>query len=175
MRTPLFISLLTVLLATGCTNTTKKTAMTTIYLVRHAEKELNETDDPGLTDKGNQRAQYLVQFFQQVKFDAIYSSPFKRTLLTAGPLAIKNHLDTQTYDPKELEEFASMLVQKHNGQTVLVVGHSNTTPALANLLGNREDLRPLEEYEYDWIYVVDRIGDISSVKKLYVKPGEPTP
>ena len=47
----------------------------TLYLVRHAEKELSADDpkDPPLTECGEQRAESLAYFLASVDLDAVYS------------------------------------------------------------------------------------------------------
>ena len=40
------------------------------------------------------------------------------------------------------------------GETVVIVGHSNATPQLINVLSGT-DYPNLEETEYDWVYFVD--------------------
>ena len=127
--------------------------MFTIYLVRHAEKELSADNpkDPPLTPCGEQRAASLEVFLSQVQLDAIYSSDYTRTRNTAQPVAKNRNMETRLYDPKKLEEFAKVLIER--GENTLVVGHSNSTPVLAGLLIG-EKLEPIDESIYNRIYQV---------------------
>ena len=127
--------------------------MFTIYLVRHAEKALSEDNpkDPPLTPCGEQRAASLEVFLSQVQLEAVYSSDYVRTRNTAGPTAKNRNLETRLYDPKKLEQFAKVLIQR--GENALVVGHSNSTPVLAGLLVGK-DLEPIDESIYNRIYQV---------------------
>ncbi len=127
--------------------------MITIYLVRHAEKELSEDNpkDPPLTPCGEQRAAGLEVFLSAVQLDAIYSSDFTRTRHTAKPVAENRNMETRLYDHKKLEEFAKVLIER--GENALVVGHSNSTPVLAGLLIG-EKLEPIDESIYNRIYQV---------------------
>ncbi len=125
----------------------------TIYLVRHAEKELSGDDpkDPPLTPCGEERAASLAVFLSEVRLDAVYSSDFLRTRNTAQPVAQDKELEVRIYDHKKLEKFAEKLLER--GEDVLVVGHSNSTPALAGLLVGKE-LEPMDESIYNRIYQV---------------------
>ena len=127
--------------------------MFTIYLVRHAEKDLTskEAKDPPLTPCGQLRAASLQNFLAEVDLDAVYSTDFVRTLGTASPVANSKGLEIQLYNPKALEDFARhLLVGKKNA---LVVGHSNSTSALAGYLVGSE-FEPIDESVYDRIYQV---------------------
>ena len=128
-------------------------SMFTIYLVRHAEKELTADNpkDPPLTPCGERRAASLEVFLSQVPLDAIYSSDYSRTRNTAQPVAKNRNMETRLYDPKKLEEFGKVLIER--GENALVVGHSNSTPVLAGLLIG-EKLEPIDESIYNRIYQV---------------------
>lgn len=131
-----------------------------IYLVRHAEKVVNSSAqdrDPPLTNVGLERARHLAYVLGDVGLDHIYSSDYTRTRQTSEPLAKKLGLAIQSYDPGSLEEFARQLRQR--GGRSLVVGHSNTTPRLVELLGG-DGGDPIDEAtEYDRLYIVIRNGD----------------
>jgi len=125
----------------------------TIYLVRHAEKDLSDATNknPSLSSCGQQRAESLVNFFQLVSFDAIYSSDYTRTLDTAKPIAQAKNKEVTIYDPRKLDDFSKMLLSKE--EDALVVGHSNTTGVLAGLLSNQK-IGPFDESIYNRIYQV---------------------
>jgi broad specificity phosphatase PhoE len=115
----------------------KLNATTTYYLIRHAEKERIDSSnkDPKLTEQGLKRAQKWSEIFQDIPLDAIYSTNYKRTMQTASPTAEAKQLNITTYDPNKMD--LASFKKETSGKRVLVVGHSNTTPALANtLLGN---------------------------------------
>lgn len=124
-----------------------------IYLVRHAEKSVVAGQDvnPPLTECGRKRAESLNHFFKTVPLQAIYSTDFERTRSTAHPTAADKNLNIQLYDPRKLEAFSKSLIDE--GQSALVVGHSNTTAVLAGLL-SQKNLGPYDEDIYDRIYQV---------------------
>ena len=125
----------------------------TLYLVRHAEKELSSENpkDPPLTPCGEQRAASLEVFLSAVPIEAVYSSDYTRTRDTAKPLAEKRKLTTQIYNPKSPQETAAMLLARR--QNALVVGHSNSTPELVGALIG-EKLQEMDESIYNRIYQV---------------------
>ena len=125
-----------------------------IWLVRHAEK-VDESADPPLDDAGRARALALATLLADAGIDRILSSDYIRTLDTAAPLASRLGLETQKYDSSDLPALAARV-----GETpgrYLVVGHSNTTPALAELLGGDAG-DPIAPDEYDRLYILTRRG-----------------
>lgn len=128
----------------------------TVVLIRHAEKDVSATADkvnPVLTPEGNQRAESLIKAVKKYKLDAIYSSDFIRTRETVAPLAAKRGLQVQIYNPRELKQMSEMIMTGKI-KRLLIVGHNNTTPGLANLLLGRDEFTTLPESVYDKIYVV---------------------
>jgi broad specificity phosphatase PhoE len=120
------------------------------FLVRHAEKA-NQTDESPLTEEGRARAENLARLLGDAGVDRIYSSDYVRTRDTAAPLASDRGLEVELYDPDRLGELAETLLASPGRS--LVVGHSNTTPELAGLLGG-EPGPPISEDEYDRLYVL---------------------
>lgn len=127
-------------------------AVTTIFFVRHAEK-LNNTNESPLTTQGKARAATLAQLLQEVAIQAVYSTKFVRTQETARPLAEARNLTVQSYEAHDAT-FIKLLLQKHNGQRILVVGHSNTVPAMLNALTRRTDFIDLKPDEFDALFIV---------------------
>jgi broad specificity phosphatase PhoE len=133
----------------------------TAYLVRHAEKVTGEAlatladpRDPPLTADGAARAEALADRLLDAGVSEVWSTDTKRTRDTAAPLAARLGLEVQLYDPSDLPGFAAQL-KANSTATVLVVGHSNTTPQLAEALGADPGLPIVEKTEYDRLYVVD--------------------
>jgi 2,3-bisphosphoglycerate-dependent phosphoglycerate mutase len=60
--------------------------MKTIYIVRHA-KAFGQAFHASLTAEGEEQAQHLSSFLGEYPIQAIYSSPFKRTLQTIHPFS----------------------------------------------------------------------------------------
>ncbi|MBT8252455.1 MAG: histidine phosphatase family protein, partial [Bacteroidia bacterium] len=126
---------------------------TAYYLIRHSEKELSDPtdDDPHLTQQGLLRSAKLSYVLENVKFDAVYSTNYNRTTETAQPIAEKNGIDALTfYDPRSMD--MKGFVEETNGKTVLIVGHSNTTPFLVNTLIGEEKYEEIDESVYSHLY-----------------------
>ena len=148
---------------TACASSTPPVE-STIYLVRHAEKDAGP--DPSLTLIGRQRADILAQDLADAGLTAIWSTDYKRTRETAQPSSTMTGLPTQIYDANRLEQFAKQL--KSTSGNVLVVGHSNTTPELVKLLGGKPGAAINEATEYDRLYVVHiRGGRVTSEIRRY--------
>jgi phosphohistidine phosphatase SixA len=136
-------------------------AQTSTYiLLRHAEKDTATarstmmTADPPLSKQGEQRAQNLLNVLAAYQPDVIYATNYTRTKNTAIPLAKKFNKEIQLYDPKGLSSFAEQLLQIQ-GKTIVVVGHSNTTPVLVNLLLKENGKYPnLDDSDYSHLWVV---------------------
>lgn len=125
----------------------------TIYLVRHAEKNMTADNysDPPLTQCGQERAKSLGSFLGDVDLDAIYSTDYSRTRSTALPTAITKELEIKLYNSNELEDFSKLLIDCK--QDALVVGHSFSTGVLAGLLTDQE-LEAFDLSIYNRIYQV---------------------
>ena len=84
------------------------TAMTTIYLIRHAEAEGNlyriaqGQHESILTDRGWRQVQALERRFEGVHIDAVYTSDLYRTCATAS--AICRPRDLKPIRRKDLRE-----------------------------------------------------------------------
>lgn len=115
-----------------------QSAATTVIVVRHAEKEAEPAADPALTAAGVQRADALAEAIKDAGVQAVMSTAFKRTQLTAAPAARLFGLTVETVDaraPNHPKAVADAILAQHRGRTVLVVGHSNTVPAIVAALG----------------------------------------
>lgn len=161
MKTNLLFALLLVALWLGCgqpqTEPVAAVAPTTVLLVRHAEKADDGTNDPELTAEGAARAARLANMLANAGVSRIYSTGYKRTRLTAGPLADERQLEIQEYDPRD-QEFITRLVQEHPGERILIVGHSNTVPGMVNTLTGDSSFGNLDDSEYDKLFIVNVSG-----------------
>jgi 2,3-bisphosphoglycerate-dependent phosphoglycerate mutase len=135
----------------------------TYYFIRHAEKNISDKDDidPPLVIDGILRAAKWSLVFDNIKFDAIYSTDFLRTKETAQPTAEKNNIDITLYDPTNIDTNA--FLESTKGQTVLIVGHSNTTPMFVNAIIGEEKYEQIEETINGNLYIVtiSKSGDIN--------------
>ena len=135
-------------------------AGTTVILARHAER-LDQSMDSPLNEAGMARAEALASVLDTVKVDAVIVSPRQRTRLTAEPLMARRALDLVVIDIRTPEQHvadvAAMVRDRYAGKTVLVVGHSNTVPAIARALGATE-ARSLADSEHGDLFIVRSDG-----------------
>ncbi len=139
-----------------------------IYLVRHAERAEDGTDDPPISEEGEARAGLVADLLQDAGITQIHSTDYKRTRATAGPTATRTGLEVRSYDPRDLAAFARRLLATPGRH--LVVGHSNTTPALVRALGG-DPGDPIEEMEYDRLYII--VADPDGVSTILMRFGAP--
>lgn len=139
-----------------------------VYLVRHAEKFLHSMD-PELTDSGKERALELVKILKNANIEYVHSTDYIRTRETAKPTAEKFGLTTKIYNPNDLEGLANKLKSLRGNH--LVVGHSNTTPELATILGVNEVTEIDEASEFDRLYIV--MVSNNNTSSVLVKYGTP--
>jgi broad specificity phosphatase PhoE len=127
---------------------------TTVILVRHAEKAAEPSADPPLTSAGAGRAKALADLVKDAGVNAIISTQFQRTRLTVAPTATKLRIQPEILDARLTPRAtADSILAKHRGQTVLVVGHSNTIPAIVAALGAPQPA-DICDAGYDNAYVV---------------------
>ena len=112
---------------------------TVVIVVRHAEKASATDRDPVLSEAGTSRANALAAALQDAGVSAVITTQFQRTRLTAQPLADKRGLTAEVVQAVPQADVHARAVadavRKHEGGTVLVVGHSNTVPAIIAALG----------------------------------------
>jgi len=127
---------------------------TTYYLIRHAEKIRKDKSnkDPELTKQGHSRAENWRVVFENIDFDFVYSTKYHRTIQTAEPTAKKENLDILFYNPSNL--FDADFKAKTKGKTVLVVGHSNTTPQFVNDILGKHLYEQIDDSNNDNLYIV---------------------
>jgi phosphohistidine phosphatase SixA len=138
--------------------------VTTVFLVRHAEKADAPPADPPLSEKGSARAQELARMLAGAGVKAIYTSQFLRAKQTGETLAQKLGatvtplaLQMSPSNPRQVsEQSIAEIVNKiyeRPGDTALVVGHSNTVPEVIKMLGG--DVVPnIDEKNFDDLFIV---------------------
>ena len=154
--------------------------VTTVFLVRHAEKADVPGQDPPLSDAGRARAEALARLLQGAGVKAVFTSQFLRTRQTAEPLAKRLGvaaaavpLAVKTSNPREVTEESvrelMKMVEAHAGGAVLIVGHSNSVPDVIRALGG--DLVPkIDESKFDDLFVVT-VHAAGRAKVVHLKYG----
>lgn len=138
-------------------------APTVVYIVRHAEKlesdrPLTNAEDKkvDLLQEGHVRAEVLAWMLQDVKLDAIYSTNYKRTLETVGPVAKQKKLMVDTTVSESGTLLQHLLAREQAGKTLLVCNHSNGVPKLLRELGVYRDNGHLKRFDNLFIVVIGR-------------------
>jgi 2,3-bisphosphoglycerate-dependent phosphoglycerate mutase len=127
--------------------------ITTVILVRHAEKADDGTKDPPLSEAGTARAGKLAAMLKSQSIDAVYTTKFKRTQQTIAPTAMQSKLVQSVYESMDraaLEE----LTKKHTGKTILICGHSNTIHIMVNALMGEELMSQLADSDYENLIII---------------------
>ena len=140
----------------------------TYYFIRHAEKDRSDptNEDPHLLEKGKQRAEHWATVFKNIDFDAVYSTDYNRTRETAQPTANKNNLNLTLYHPKNMEMID--FLRNTKGKSVLVVGHSNSTPEFVNAILGTKKYEHIDDNNNANLYIVTISGDIISNTLLQI-------
>jgi broad specificity phosphatase PhoE len=148
------------------------TFVTTIILVRHAEKNPHPPGgDSGLSVKGMLRAKELARVVKDSGIEAIYASQFARARMTAEPLAHELGDSVRTYDANHIEALVRR-VRRDARRTVLIVGHSDTIPeTFEDFTGQR--MPEKESIDYDRLYVLTLLGN-GKFRLLRLRYGEPS-
>lgn len=148
------------------------TTIATIILVRHAERDtmLIGPDQP-LTAAGLLRAQTLRHVLGPSGIDAIYVTPWWRNRQTAMPTATALGESLTVIDA--VAETVTRLRTRHWGETVLVVGHSNTVPDIIAALTGRPFPETRVPYDGMWIVTLMRDGRAALVTLRYGEPVAP--
>jgi broad specificity phosphatase PhoE len=140
----------------------------TVILVRHAERAGGT--DPSITEAGRCRAKVLAGMLSDAKVRSIYISELARTQQTAEPLAQKLSIKPEVVPVKDIDGLVAKLRARTEEGTVLVVGHSNTIPAIVERLSGETE-PAIGEGEYDRMFVVTLIGPNQASVVMVRYPG----
>lgn len=133
-----------------------------VIIVRHADRAARPAEDPPLSEAGRARARELAKILEPMGVTAIVTTQFRRTGETAQPTASARSISPIVVPVgNSLEGHIAALaaeVRKRAPQDiVLVVGHSNTVPALIGALGGPK-LSDLCETSYGHLFLLKRQG-----------------
>lgn len=126
-------------------------AQSTLFIVRHAEKAESADKNPDLSEAGRARAESLAKMLKDAGVTAIYATEFKRTQQTAAPLAKARGITVTIVPAKDTVAITTQLRDVRGN--ALVVGHSNTVPALIKALGLDTPI-DIAEADYDNLFVI---------------------
>ena len=128
-----------------------------VFIVRHAEKASATDPDPSLSEAGKARAAALAGALGDARVSAIIVTPRKRTTETAANVALATQVTpiVVPFGASTPEHAASVatVVRSSHASAVLVVGHSNTVPAIIAALGGPR-MPDLCDAAYANLYIV---------------------
>ena len=127
-------------------------AQEAVLLVRHGQKA-DTSDDPPLSAAGEARAKALANHMKLAGLTAIYASDRRRTQLTAAPTAEALALKVNVHPAKDTAGLVARLAREQPGGRVLVIGHSNTLPAIVAAYGVREKIEIADD-DFDNLFVI---------------------
>jgi broad specificity phosphatase PhoE len=133
-------------------------ASAVVILVRHAEKASETEQDPSLSATGQARAAALADALRHAGVTRVIVSHRRRTGETAEPLTSSLSIVPDTVPvtgsvPDHVREVARRIRESAAGGATLVVGHSNTVPAIVTALTGIA-LVDLCDADYGSIFVV---------------------
>lgn len=143
---------------------------TTFILVRHAETTGGGAN-PNLSAAGQARAEILRDMLSPLTLSAVYSTNFNRTMQTAQPVATSKGLPVLQYDPIDPEALIDPALVNFPKGIVLIVGHSNTTPAFINAMTGKQDAPFIAETDYDHLFIV-QVSERGEATVLHLKYGD---
>ena len=146
-------SLLVICFAAICTTPSfNASAQATVILVRHGEK-FDFSPDPVLSSQGEARAALLANMLAASGVRAIYTTQYQRTMLLAAPTAKRLGVVPVVIPAKNTDALLAKIRTHARDEVVLVVGHSNTVPAILKGLGHTTNVTVTEE-DFDNLFIV---------------------
>jgi broad specificity phosphatase PhoE len=126
---------------------------TVVLVVRHAEKAASPADDPPLSEAGFERAKALAHVLANAGVKAIFVTQYQRTQQTVAPIAEALNIAVTQVDAAAADLLAARIRAEHQGQVVLIAGHSNTVPQIIAALGGGS-VGPIADADFDELFVV---------------------
>jgi broad specificity phosphatase PhoE len=127
-------------------------AQEAIYIVRHAERA-DQSADAALSTKGAARSDRLRDLLRDAGITHIFTTELRRTIDTATPLASALHLRPARVPADDTPALVTRLRALGAHDRALVVGHSNTVPAVLSALGVDAAIT-LGDSDYDNLFIV---------------------
>lgn len=149
----------------------------TVIVVRHAERAAEPAGDPVLTEAGTQRAKDLAVALSATKVTSVITTHLQRTQLTARPLMDATGLTNivvRAGGAGHADSVAAAVLRRPLGEVVLVVGHSNTVPAIIAALGGPR-MPDLCDSQYSNLYILEYGADRSAPRLIKAKYGAADP
>jgi len=143
-----------------------------VIVVRHAEKsaEPGAGQDPPLSPAGEARARALAEHLKDAHVDAVYATEYKRTRLTAEPLAKAVGQTVGLIG----DEVIGALRERRKDQVVVIVAHAGTVKGVSTyvdqITGQKNNI-VLGESDFDQMFILTpkKDGAWSIIRARYGK------
>lgn len=170
-----YVLLCAMVLLAGCATIKQKEpmpAMTTVYVVRHAEKAGADPDTP-LSPAGFERADALAAKLKDAEVDLVFATSLQRTQQTVKPLADRVGAGIRIVEPLAIDSLIGLIRSEGKGRVVLVAGHNNTVPRIVQGLSGQV-VDGIPEHAFDRLFQVD-LPTEGEARLTIHHYGEPTP
>ena len=174
-RTTRYMLLCVMVLLAGCATNRQKQpmpSMTTVYVVRHAEKATSDQDTP-LSAVVQVRAEALAERLGDVGVSLVFATALQRTQQTVRPLADRTGVGIRIVEPLAIDSLIGLIRSEGKGRVVLVAGHNNTVPRIVQGLSGQA-VEGIPEHVFDRLYRVDLPVEGESTLTV-LQYGAPTP
>lgn len=138
--------------------------VTTVFVVRHAERQ-DGGSNPPLSSAGTARAATLAHVLRDERITAVFVTEFVRTQQTGAPAAAQAMVTPIQYLASNPADAVNQILANHAGGRVLVVGHSNTVDDIAAGLG-ATGLTELADNQFDRLLVIHRFAGAAHLDRL---------
>ena len=138
----------------------------TVFVIRHGEKA-TDGNDPPLTDAGRERAANWAKMLQDVAIDVVITSDARRTRETGDILADALKVSRVEHPIADVAGLLDLITFDHEGDQVVIVGHTETIPSILSGLGVSEPLE-LDQADFARIFVVSDPGEDASLISLWM-------
>jgi broad specificity phosphatase PhoE len=175
LRFPAFLVLLVALLPAHIAG---QSGPALVILVRHAEKAPAPADDPPLSEAGRLRAAALSEALAETRIDAVVTTEYARTRDTASPVVAVRRSESTIVrargrsDDAHVAAVVAAVRDRKPGEAVLVVGHSNTIPAIIGALGGPK-MPALCDTEYANLFILSLTGGAPRLVRGYYGAQDP--
>ncbi len=139
------------------------------YFIRHAEKDRSnpENKNPELNQQGKIRALNWLYFFRDIPLKKIYSTNYNRTIQTVKQIAEEKKIPISYYSPENID--VESFKKQNKNMSILVVGHSNTTPELVNLIIGENKFEKMNDNDNSSLFVIRELAGDVTVERMITK------
>ena len=113
--------------------------------------------NPHLNKRGIERSLLWNGYFENKEINSTYSTNYNRTIETVLPVSLAKGIKPIIYSASNIN-YESFL-KKEKGNTVIVVGHSNTIPGFVNKLVEDDYYKQINDTVNSNLYIVKKCSE----------------